>query len=130
MPAPAIVKTPIVLGCQIVPITSTNRTCRRARGKIHIRASRWPCGPRAPGSDMLDDDMTRRVRRNRLPKWPGRNFASRSRVSLLLLLSVTFAAGTRSVWDGVYTKEQSGRGQAVYREDCQKCHAENLLGGE
>jgi len=40
------------------------------------------------------------------------------------------AAGTRSVWDGVYTKEQARRGQAVYRQECAKCHGENLAGGE
>ena len=40
------------------------------------------------------------------------------------------AAATRSVWDGVYTKEQAGRGLAVYRQECLKCHGENLAGGE
>jgi len=37
---------------------------------------------------------------------------------------------TRSVWDGVYTKEQVSRGQSTYREECLKCHGENLGGGE
>lgn len=36
----------------------------------------------------------------------------------------------RSVWDGVYTKEQARRGQTVYGQDCAKCHAESLGGGE
>jgi mono/diheme cytochrome c family protein len=40
------------------------------------------------------------------------------------------AAVTRSVWDGVYTKEQANRGQATYQEACLKCHGENLGGGE
>ena len=40
------------------------------------------------------------------------------------------AAVTRSVWDGVYTKEQANRGQGAYREECLKCHGENLGGGE
>ncbi len=48
----------------------------------------------------------------------------------LLCLSFSLAAGSRSVWDGVYTKEQSSRGQTAYREECAKCHAENLMGGE
>ena len=55
------------------------------------------------------------------------------RAKLLLLwfvVSCSAAAVTRSVWDGVYTKEQANRGQAAYREDCLKCHGENLGGGE
>ena len=48
--------------------------------------------------------------------------------------AAAFAAGstaaTRSVWDGVYTREQAARGQAVYRQECAKCHGENLAGGE
>ncbi len=47
-----------------------------------------------------------------------------------VLVSCSAAAVTRSVWDGVYTKEQANRGQATYREECLKCHAENLGGGE
>jgi mono/diheme cytochrome c family protein len=59
------------------------------------------------------------------------NFVSRSRVSILLLLvSLAAAAASRSVWDGVYTKEQAGRGRSVYGEECMKCHGENLMGGE
>jgi S-disulfanyl-L-cysteine oxidoreductase SoxD len=55
------------------------------------------------------------------------------RAKLLLqcfLVSWSAAAVTRSVWDGVYTKEQANRGQATYREECLKCHGENLGGGE
>jgi len=40
------------------------------------------------------------------------------------------AAATRSVWDGVYSKEQARRGQTVYGQECAKCHSENLAGGE
>src|SRR5438105_1278934 len=55
----------------------------------------------------------------------------RAAVSILLvLLSSSIAAVTRSVWDGVYTKQQAGRGLSVYREECMKCHGENLMGGE
>jgi mono/diheme cytochrome c family protein len=43
----------------------------------------------------------------------------------------TFAqAISRSVWDGVYTEEQSKRGEAVYRTACAKCHGDTLTGGE
>jgi quinoprotein glucose dehydrogenase len=45
---------------------------------------------------------------------------------LLFLL----AAASRSVRDGVFTKAQASRGQTVYREECAKCHGENLAGGE
>jgi mono/diheme cytochrome c family protein len=37
---------------------------------------------------------------------------------------------TRTVWDGVYTLEQSKRGQALYQENCARCHSDSLTGGE
>ncbi len=37
---------------------------------------------------------------------------------------------SRSVNDGVYTDPQAKRGQAVYQEECSRCHSENLAGGE
>jgi mono/diheme cytochrome c family protein len=37
---------------------------------------------------------------------------------------------TRTVWDGVYTQEQSKRGQALYQENCSRCHSDALTGGE
>ena len=49
---------------------------------------------------------------------------------LLLSLACLPAAASRSVWDGVYTKAQAVRGQTTYREECAKCHSENLTGGE
>jgi S-disulfanyl-L-cysteine oxidoreductase SoxD len=59
------------------------------------------------------------------------NIVSRSRVLILwLLLSLAAAAASRSVWDGVYTKEQASRGRTVYGEECMKCHGENLMGAE
>ena len=55
----------------------------------------------------------------------------RARASTLFCLAAcSIAATSRSVWDGVYTKAQAGRGQVRYREECAKCHAENLMGGE
>jgi len=35
-----------------------------------------------------------------------------------------------SVWDGVYTKDQAGRGSELYRAQCAACHGEMLTGGE
>lgn len=56
------------------------------------------------------------------------------RFSKICLLAVTLyccaAATSRSVRDGVFTEAQVTRGEAVYREECAKCHAENLTGGE
>jgi len=49
---------------------------------------------------------------------------------LCFSISCCLAAASRSVWDGVYTKAQATRGQAVYTEECMKCHGENLGGGE
>ena len=37
---------------------------------------------------------------------------------------------TRTVWDGVFTEQQSKRGQAIYSDTCAKCHSETLGGGE
>jgi mono/diheme cytochrome c family protein len=50
--------------------------------------------------------------------------------AILLAISCCWAATGRSVWDGVYTKEQATRGQTAYREECARCHSENLGGGE
>jgi mono/diheme cytochrome c family protein len=36
----------------------------------------------------------------------------------------------RSVWDGVYTQEQSRRGEAFYGRDCAKCHGTDLAGAD
>ena len=34
------------------------------------------------------------------------------------------------MWDGVFSKEQAGRGQTAYRSLCARCHGDTLLGGE
>jgi cytochrome c len=52
------------------------------------------------------------------------------RSGLLLVFAVFAMAATRSIWEGVYTKAQATRGQSAYREECAKCHSENLGGGE
>jgi cytochrome c len=41
------------------------------------------------------------------------------------------AAGQeRSVWDGVYTDEQSQRGERTYSDSCATCHAADLTGSQ
>jgi len=53
-------------------------------------------------------------------------------VSAILLSSLLLpqTSDSRSVWDGVYTEEQSKRGQALYGQHCASCHGDALTGGE
>lgn len=44
--------------------------------------------------------------------------------------SLSAAADSHSVWDGVYSKAQSARGKTTFGEECARCHGENLMGGE
>jgi uncharacterized protein len=37
-------------------------------------------------------------------------------------------AGGRTIWDGVFTDEQAGRGQKIYAVSCAPCHKTDLLG--
>ena len=34
----------------------------------------------------------------------------------------------KSVWDGVFTKEQADRGEAAYKSACAECHGNDLAG--
>ena len=38
--------------------------------------------------------------------------------------------GSRSVWDGVYTKEQVKRGEVLYAQHCSSCHGPDLSGND
>jgi alcohol dehydrogenase (cytochrome c) len=40
------------------------------------------------------------------------------------------AQATRTVWDGVYSREQQQRGRALYSDQCSSCHGPELGGGE
>src|ERR1700678_4326918 len=40
------------------------------------------------------------------------------------------AQTTRSVWDGVYSEDQSKRGSTLYAKECASCHGTELTGGE
>jgi S-disulfanyl-L-cysteine oxidoreductase SoxD len=44
--------------------------------------------------------------------------------------AITAQSSERSVWDGVYTTEQSKRGEALYASNCASCHGSALGGGE
>src|SRR6185436_1986293 len=49
-----------------------------------------------------------------------------------ILVTAVWAAAaptSRSVWDGVYTKEQANRGKTAYAEQCANCHGAELGGG-
>ena len=48
----------------------------------------------------------------------------------LVALRAQEPAESRSVWDGVYTEEQSKRGEEVYKKECAACHGAELTGGE
>jgi cytochrome c len=37
---------------------------------------------------------------------------------------------SKSVWDGIYTKEQAARGEPLYKQYCGTCHGESLEGIE
>ena len=47
-----------------------------------------------------------------------------------VMAGLAYAQTNRSVWDGVYTEEQSKRGQALYAKECASCHGAELTGGE
>jgi len=40
----------------------------------------------------------------------------------------TAAGGGRTIWDGVFTDDQAGRGQKIYAVSCAPCHKADLLG--
>jgi S-disulfanyl-L-cysteine oxidoreductase SoxD len=43
-------------------------------------------------------------------------------------ISVATACMEKSVWDGVYSQEQAGRGEALYKKQCASCHKDDLEG--
>ena len=54
------------------------------------------------------------------------------RTFTLMIFAALVALGQtpRSVWDGVYTTVQAGRGKLLSGEECARCHSESLGGGE
>ena len=50
-------------------------------------------------------------------------------VAMLGLMALV-AQTSRTVWDGVYTDDQSRRGQALYGKECASCHGPSMEGGE
>ena len=46
----------------------------------------------------------------------------------LATAAVVVCAQEKTVWDGVYTEDQATRGEALYAENCVKCHGATLQG--
>jgi mono/diheme cytochrome c family protein len=46
----------------------------------------------------------------------------------LLVTLAAAAAAPHSVWEGVYSAEQAGRGKKAYLADCTRCHGDMLAG--
>ncbi len=53
-----------------------------------------------------------------------------SSLAVALTCSLLAQEASSSVWDGVYTEEQSKRGEAAYAQECASCHGSALTGGE
>ena len=55
-------------------------------------------------------------------------------IPVAMLIGVSWAAleaqPARSVWDGVYTDEQSKHGRELYGQICAVCHGDDLGGGD
>ena len=53
-------------------------------------------------------------------------------IFVVFVVSIVFVslAAAASVWDGVYTEEQSKRGETIYYERCAVCHGAQLEGGD
>ncbi len=45
-----------------------------------------------------------------------------------LFHSILHAQAEGSVWDGIYSEEQSKSGDTLYRKECASCHGEDLAG--
>lgn len=50
--------------------------------------------------------------------------------AVLLAAVCAGAQAPQTVWDGVYTREQAERGQKLYRQECGRCHGDDLGGIE
>lgn len=50
--------------------------------------------------------------------------------AMCLLAAVVARAADPSVWDGVYTAEQTRRGETAYLQACASCHGIALEGGD
>jgi quinoprotein glucose dehydrogenase len=49
---------------------------------------------------------------------------------MLSYASVRAGQETKTTWDGVYSKGQATKGEAIYNEKCQKCHGADASGAD
>lgn len=60
----------------------------------------------------------------------------KTKIALILLVGGAVSAalfaqeGKRTVWNGVYTKDQADKGKGFYARDCASCHGDSLGGGD
>jgi quinoprotein glucose dehydrogenase len=49
---------------------------------------------------------------------------------MLSCLALLRGQSSASVWDGVYSEDQAGRGKPLYVRECAACHGSSMSGGE
>jgi mono/diheme cytochrome c family protein len=54
--------------------------------------------------------------------------ASVSHSALQAKQAAAAGGGNKTVWDGVFSKEQADRGAATYKASCSECHGNDLAG--
>jgi S-disulfanyl-L-cysteine oxidoreductase SoxD len=51
-------------------------------------------------------------------------------LAVVAVTHLAAAASDKTIWDGVYTKQQAERGEQAYKRACGYCHRDNLQGDE
>jgi ankyrin repeat protein len=73
--------------------------------------------------------LLRKTMRDRgLPVPPPNHSADAPPVARANAAQDTAAGAGKTIWDGVFTDEQAGRGQKIYAVSCAPCHKTDLLG--
>ena len=73
--------------------------------------------------------LLRKTMRDRgLPVPPPHHSAEAPAVPATAEAQDTATGGGKTIWDGVFTDEQAGRGQKIYAVSCAPCHKTDLLG--
>jgi mono/diheme cytochrome c family protein len=49
-------------------------------------------------------------------------------ISFAAIAAIVYAAGSASVWDGVYMEAQASRGKEIFSQNCSACHGKALEG--
>jgi ankyrin repeat protein len=72
--------------------------------------------------------LRKTMRERGLPVPPPTHSAEKPEPPVMPAAQDAPAAGARTIWDGVFTEEQAGRGQKIYAVSCAPCHKPDLLG--